>query len=529
MAIPKPRLITTLAAMVVAAACATLVGYWLARLIAVQTSEKRLDSYARRFLAEDEATFANVRKVLAAVSDSKLRPCSDAEIDSFRRLILASDYLKDAGRMRNGVIECSAALGRVPPAARATPDFTQQDGTNVYKNLDPYHIHGLTTITLQQDDSFAVYTPTTRLHLEPPPMHVTETATDAQTQTQGMWLGEPLPAGAPALHADGNTRDGNNLYATHCSNRSFNCVTAFTSIPEVMDANRLKFIGFIAVFRLIGGLTGLALVLLYFRYESLEHRLRRAVRKDQLYLVYQPIVDLSTRRIRGAEALARWISKGGTAIGPNDFIKLAEQQGFVGEITKLVMRHAMRDFAQILRSHPGFRLSINAAAADLADPIFLPMLDAALAKTEVSAQSLAIEITESSTVLREAPIETIRSLRARGCAVHIDDFGTGYSSLSYLQELAVDAIKIDKSFTHAISNGSLIVAILPQILAIAEILDLQVIVEGVETEEQAEYFNNCTRPMLAQGWYFGHPVPAAEFHRLLVRDERKPELPAKPL
>jgi len=103
-----------------------------------------------------------------------------------------------------------------------------------------------------------------------------------------------------------------------------------------------------------------------------------------------------------------------------------------------------------------------------------------------------------------------------GHSVHIDDFGTGYSSLSYLHDLSVDAIKIDKSFTQAVGTDSVILAILPQILAMAEALSLDVIVEGVETAEQARYFAACPRAILAQGWHFGRPTLAESFHRLLA-------------
>jgi sensor c-di-GMP phosphodiesterase-like protein len=239
-----------------------------------------------------------------------------------------------------------------------------------------------------------------------------------------------------------------------------------------------------------------------------------------LYLVYQPIVQLPSRRIIGAEALLRWTNKQGLAVGPGTFIKIAEEQGFVGAITRLVVRHALRDFGEILRSHPGFRLSINAAAEDLADPNFLPMLDRSLDQAAIPAQSLAIEITEGSTVMRKASIETIRALREQGHCVHIDDFGTGYSSLSYLHDLSVDAIKIDRAFTQAIGTGSVIVAILPQILSMAGALNLQVIAEGVETDEQASYFTSAVRPVLAQGWLFGRPVPVGLFQGLLAEDER---------
>jgi sensor c-di-GMP phosphodiesterase-like protein len=105
--------------------------------------------------------------------------------------------------------------------------------------------------------------------------------------------------------------------------------------------------------------------------------------------------------------------------------------------------------------------------------------------------------------------------------VHIDDFGTGYSSLSYLKDLEISAIKIDKSFTRSVGTQAVTVAILPQILAMADALKLQVIVEGIETGPQAEYFSSLGRPVLAQGWFFGYPVPAERFLRLLAEDEKK--------
>jgi len=251
----------------------------------------------------------------------------------------------------------------------------------------------------------------------------------------------------------------------------------------------------------------------------MERQLRRAVAKDDLQVAYQPIVELDGGRIVGAEALARWTDEDGFAVSPDIFIKIAEQFGFVGEITKLVVRHALRDFGAILRSDPGFHLSINVAASDLSDAEFLPMLDLALKQAGVAPQGLTIEITEGSTARHEVAMETIRVLRERGHRVHIDDFGTGYSSLAYLHDLAVDAIKIDKAFIQAIGTEAVTVGILPQILAMAQALNLQVIAEGIETGEQAVYFGNAEKPILGQGWLFGRPIPPVEFHRLLTSEK----------
>jgi sensor c-di-GMP phosphodiesterase-like protein len=235
---------------------------------------------------------------------------------------------------------------------------------------------------------------------------------------------------------------------------------------------------------------------------------------------YQQIVSLASGRIVGAEALARWTDEEGFAVGPDVFVKIAEQHGFVGSITRLVVRHMLRDFAGTLRAHPDFRVCINVAATDLADSRFQPMLERALKRAGVAARSVVLEITESSTARHEVAIAAILCLRQRGHSVHIDDFGTGYSSLSYLHELSVDAIKIDRSFTRSIGTEAVTATILPQILAMAEALHHQVIVEGIETRQQADYFAALAQPIFGQGWLFGRAVSASAFHSLLEEEEK---------
>jgi len=228
---------------------------------------------------------------------------------------------------------------------------------------------------------------------------------------------------------------------------------------------------------------------------------------------------LASGRIVGAEALARWTDEDGFAVSPEVFVRIAEERGFVGQITRLVLRQGLREFGETLRLRSDIRLSVNVTAADLSDSEFLPMLDQSLLRARVAARSVVIEITESSTARYKVAIETILRLRQRGHSVHIDDFGTGYSSLAYLHDLSIDAIKIDRSFTQAIGTESVTVGILPQILAMAAVLNLTVIVEGIETAEQAFYFAGMQRPVFAQGWFFGRPVPAPEFLALLAGEE----------
>jgi sensor c-di-GMP phosphodiesterase-like protein len=208
-------------------------------------------------------------------------------------------------------------------------------------------------------------------------------------------------------------------------------------------------------------------------------------------------------------------------VSPDVFVKIAEERGFVGEITRLVIRHVLRDLGSTMRARPDFRVNVNIAAADLADPAFLPMLQRELDNAEIAPQSLGIEITETYTARQQVAKETILRLRRMGHFVHIDDFGTGYSSLAYLHDLSVDAIKIDKAFTKAIGTDAVTVSILPQILTMAEKLNLRVVVEGIESRAQAKYFAARNQKIHAQGWLYGRPVLARLFLQMLDDEEAR--------
>lgn len=518
----KQRASITLAVTIVAAACGGIVGYLLGGAITLRLTEAKLRQFANQTMTEADASSLEARTLLSEIKASPFPDCSDAEIAYFRKLIFASEYMHEAGHMRDGRIDCSATLGRLAtPSARLTPDFHQADGIEVYKDFAPFKIGAMRAIGLQQGEFYVVFSPYLEVHRAPPPIRYLPTNKSDLSIQSGVSIAALPGASGATLTSNGQGRLGESLYATRCSARYYNCVTDYIAIPDALRADSTHLIAYVLLGGIAGACFGLLVAFLLQRNRSMERQLRRAVAKDKLRIAYQPIVALASRQIVGAEALARWTDEDGFAVGPDVFIRIAEERGFVGEITKLVVRHTLRDFGPLLRSHPDFQLSINVAAADLCDPGFLPMLDSSLEQAGVRAESLAIEITESCTAGHPVAMQTILDLRRRGHGVHIDDFGTGYSSLSYLHSLSIDAIKIDKSFTHAIGTQAVTVSILPQILAMADALKLQVIAEGIETELQASFYARVNKLILAQGWLFGRPIPANEFLRLLAEDEQK--------
>jgi sensor c-di-GMP phosphodiesterase-like protein len=512
----RQRTWIAISAIALGTATGALTGYLLGRFITLKQTEARLEQFAERVIDEGQQATNESRKVLRAMNASPYPACSDAEIEYFRTLVFQSQYLKAAGRMRNSAITCSTSLGRATqPQARYAPDIRQRDGTLMYRNLTPFELDNETVIAIRFEDAFIVYSPYNMKPLLSNATPFTVTDLDAPTQQAGRLIGAPLNEGA-FLISNGQFRQGNMLYGTRCSPDGMVCAAAHLPVSQAMENNRIEVGGFVAFGSLTGILLGFVCAMIYRRRLGFENQLLRAIRKDALRIVYQPIVDLKSGRLVEAEALVRWTNDENVAVSPDDFVKVAEARGFVGQITKLVVRHVLREFGKTLRERTDFRVNVNIAAADLADPAFLPMLDNALAEAGVQPSAIGIEITESYTARQEIAKETILRLRQRGHFVHIDDFGTGYSSLAYLHDLSVDAVKIDKAFTKAIGTDAVTVTILPQILIMAETLGLRVIVEGIETPQQARYFASARQDIYAQGWLFGRPIPGELFLRMMT-------------
>jgi sensor c-di-GMP phosphodiesterase-like protein len=496
----------------VTATCGVIAGYLIGCVLALVQATNWLEHYSAGTAAQESAALAEAHSVLNAMQVSRYGTCSDTEIANFRTQVFRSEYLKDAGRIHGGKIVCSAASGRSAPVLGLyKPGFRQQDGTIAYSHLTSTQNTNLKRAALQLGSAYVVFGTEMPSAPEPIPMHLAVTLRSSPNAAAGIGTSGTEGGDASFLTTEGTGRVGSTIFATRCSDLSFSCATAYTSIPDVLHHQPDTLYSSAFAGGMAGILLGMAFSLLYKRHRQLGQQLRRALRRDGLHVLYQPIVNLETRQIVGAEALARWTDEDGNMIPPDLFIKTAEDLGFVGLITKAVLRHILRDFAETLQSRPGFRVSINVAAADLGDPEFQPMLENSLQKAGVAPQSLALEITERSAATSKAAMATIRNLRKLGHSIHIDDFGSGYSNLDRLLCLSADTIKIDKAFTRLIGTESVAAAILPQIMTMAKALKLDVVVEGVEDTQQAEYFMPCRQKIYAQGWLYGRPMTAKAF------------------
>lgn len=261
---------------------------------------------------------------------------------------------------------------------------------------------------------------------------------------------------------------------------------------------------------------------------ALEAGLRGAIERGELVLHYQAKVEARNARIAGAEVLVRWEHPELGLLPPDRFIPLAEETGLVVPLTKWVLRAACAQH-QAWRSAglPPLRLAVNLSARHFADQHLLADVAAALGAAGMEPAQLELEITESVMMRDTAGAAAIlRGLKTLGVHIALDDFGIGYSSLSHLKRLPIDVLKIDRSFITDIPGAQADQALAEAVIAIGKSLRMRVVAEGVEQEEQVQFLRSRGCDEL-QGYYFGRPIAAAEFSRLLAPDAR--DLAAVPL
>ena len=248
-----------------------------------------------------------------------------------------------------------------------------------------------------------------------------------------------------------------------------------------------------------------------------ESALRAALaNKDEVYVHYQPFVSLRSGRIVGAEALARWRHPDWGPVSPVEFVPVAEDSGLIHQLGAHVMRRAAHDCAA-WQDHPGFAgIAVNISTRQLvvADEVLTLVRDVTAAEG-ITPGFLTIEITESVFIEHlDAARSALMSLAGQGFRLSLDDFGTGYSSLSYLANLPFDCVKIDRSLIRDIAKAPRCAALAAAIVHMGHALELQVIAEGVETQEQVARLKTVGCD-IAQGTYFGRPMPPKVLTRLL--------------
>ncbi len=243
--------------------------------------------------------------------------------------------------------------------------------------------------------------------------------------------------------------------------------------------------------------------------------LRKALRDDRLFLVYQPQVDLITGQIVGVEALVRWRDADGSVIMPDEFIPIAESSALILKVGDAVLRHAIADMKVLFGQERGLTMAINVSARQWMEEDVATVVIEAMDAAGLDLDHFEVEITESAFMTRaDTAASKVKSLQEAGVGVSLDDFGTGYASMSYVMDFHPSKLKIDRSFVEGLPDDPSSIAIVNATIALAKGIGAKVLAEGPETDEQVRYLrdNGCD---YAQGFYFSQGIPLDRLLELL--------------
>lgn len=256
---------------------------------------------------------------------------------------------------------------------------------------------------------------------------------------------------------------------------------------------------------------------------SIEHQLRNACLSEEFTLHFQPKRNLKHGHISGAEALLRWNNAELGSVAPERFVALAEETGLIIDIGKWVLRQACAQCVSWLRSGlPEVAIAVNLSARQFADKLLVDDIAATLTETGMPPHLLELEVTEGMMIHNPAlAAQILERIKKLGVRLAVDDFGTGYSSLGQLKNYPIDTLKIDQSFIRDIHQSDRNRALTEAIIAMGKSLGLNVVAEGVETQEQEDFLRHrgCDE---IQGYLFAHPLPADEFARMLKAHSGQP-------
>ncbi|HBN9703306.1 TPA: EAL domain-containing protein [Pseudomonas aeruginosa] len=477
-----------------------------------QHREAGQNVYTERALARSTEVAEAVRQALHDVAPPSAEACSDLDLEKLRSLVLESRFLSDVGRVKGNDVLCTGVRGRLQPPVRfAMADRIGEQGIRYWSEGKILPEQKLLTSLVGTEKTIVSIAPHAYFDVDDPGKDLSALVASRADGYVYHHFGthaqlQRVPVSTRPAEKKGHA-------VTRCNSALDLCVTSYLHPPRLLLIEPRSAVT-AAVFG-AGLFSSVMLVLSYFfgflSDEKLSARLLRALKRGALEVHYQPIVCLASGRCIAVEALARWTDSSLGRVPPDVFIDVLEKSGDIELLTRFVLRRTLKQLGPMLKNDRAFYVSINVTGKDLTNPDFTEFTTRQLAMTEVLPSQVALELTERTTEEQGALLVGMTRLRLLGLKISIDDFGTGHSNLVYLANLPVDAIKIDKFFTQSIGDSSVVELIFDKLCSIVEQLDIDVVVEGIETKSQADYVLQRLPEALGQGWYFSRSLSLAQF------------------
>jgi len=506
---------TAVVAIIIAVALPIGGALYLAQRGGLETMQAQAMTLAESLLRHYEAASAQGWAALPVLTDPEIGPpCSPDSIASMRRLELSSSYLQAVAFIEDGRLRCSGSGMHGDDYPLPGKSFTTFRGVGITRGVSFPGIVGHQFILAQHLDSgFAVLFHGNLgfdlfEHIPDMAAGVVSRSTNDVIIHHGFLAEEWLePRGTASRF---HVMSGDHVVAMVESDRFDFGV--YAALPAPRDSEQLldAAIVFVPIGAVVASVLVLLVVVITRAQFSMPVALQLALKRNELFMEYEPVVNLQTRQWVGAEALIRWRRESGRITRPDMFIPIAEDTGMIQLVTERVFKLVTRDLAELARAgdRGQFNIAVNVSATDLGSEHTVKLVRALVAATSGTGLSVVVEATERGLVDKAQCRDIIDAIRETGAAIALDDFGTGYSSLSYIRAFDLDYLKIDRAFVETIGTDSPTSDVVRHIIDIARTMKLEVVAEGVETEAQAAYLvEHGVR--LAQGWLFGKPMSVA--------------------
>ena len=497
-------------------------GLVFARQQSFSAEQRRAKSIATEVLRRTDATRSQLKMALDELHRAPApEPCSSNDMQHMASAVLEFELLQGAGFVRDGKLICTSAGLLSPPIDIGHSGFPTANGYWMRPVVQLPFAPGVKLLAVTDDSGYTLFihpslTLDIPLNNENEAVGIIGISTGQIINQRGL-TDESLLESFRVSKATNYVTKGQLVSVAPSNSGDY---AGFSAIPmtEVTE-DFARYLTFLLPISIACG--GLLLLLLRFavRLESsMATTARRALKSDQIYLQYQPIIDLATNRWVGAEALARWKRPTGEHIRPDLFVPVMEETGLISLLTEKVFQIIAKEAGPYLSQRQDFYLTINLAPADLSGDRLSRLVNDLLVTTGCNARHFALEVTERGLVDAQDGRKALEAVRAQGFRIALDDFGTGYSSLAYLQKFQLDYIKIDKSFVDSIETEAATSSVITHIINMARDLNLGLIAEGVETEKQARFLHS-RGVSSGQGWLFAKPLDWAQL--IAALDQQK--------
>ncbi|QMI04360.1 EAL domain-containing protein [Citrobacter sp. RHB25-C09] len=482
---------------------------WIAHLQVEKKFLEELDSYSLRVSERTTRVVEQAKFALQQIEAVKSLPCSREHLLAMRRISYSYRYVQEVVYLENNIPRCSSleqnsSTGQLPPPMRITNDgyrawYTAQNDLGIKRYM----------AALGTEHYIVMIDPASFIDVVPFGSWPIDVAIIGTTHNNVIASSRALAPNVLQFSQETTPRHLEShgiIYEIRpFPDMGISIVSWSSTLPLEKIWYRQAFIW--VPFGIIIGLLAAAFILrILRRLQSPHHRLQDAINNREIKVHYQPIISLTTGKIVGAEALARWPQTDGSYLSPEIFITLAAQTGLTEPLTRLIVETVFEDMAKWLRQFPEQHISINVESADLLSDKFPLLLNKLLNRHQIPPQQIALELTEREFADPATSSPIIARYRQAGHAIYIDDFGTGYSSLSYLQNLDVDILKIDKSFVDALEFKN----VTPHIIEMAKTLKLEMVAEGIETADQENWLRQHG-VQYGQGWLYSKALPKEAF------------------